>query len=235
MIQSFDMVLWARAKKTTLEEMTDTSLQLLCKLKEYGEELAPNYLPAKKKSLVKKFDLSEENVKAQLEKGVNKADFGGQIFEALGRIISFFSSLEDGLSSGIRITVGTSDKRFHNTLVVSLPYERFSGFTERRDEFEALFKRLISIFEPYFAFIPNSQNEQISDDYWKDGKPTYAHWMNYYDKATAKTIGLDKVRSVNGVEKLADGYFYKLQDEPLDVDNSQHLQKQREITEMLCL
>jgi hypothetical protein len=238
-MQRFSIILWARPyeKDMPIEEMTDFSFQILSALQNYGWELAPKYLPARKKSLVKEFELNHDNVKARLEKAVNKADYGEQIFWDLGRHISFFSSLDDKLSSRISLTVGVSNNQFINSLVVSLPREEFSGFNARKTDFEGLFRNLIILFNPYFAFIVNKRNEQISEGFWdeKKQKPTYVHWMNYYDATIAKNIGAKKLLALEEMEKLGNGYFYKLQDEPIDINNPQHMQRQKEITQLLCL
>jgi len=123
---------------------------------------------------------------------------------------------------------------FSNTCVVSLP-EGFTGLTTRKKEFIHLFKQLIKIFEPYFAFVSNGKNEQYSDAFWMNNKPAYVHWINYFDSTTAETIGLESVLSIDGVEELGNGYFFMLQDEPIDVNNPQHMEKQRKVTELLGL
>jgi hypothetical protein len=123
---------------------------------------------------------------------------------------------------------------FSNTCVFNLP-EGFSGFADRQKEFIILFKQLIEVFEPYYGFVSNCSNRQFGDALWRNNKPTYVHWANYYDTTIAETIGLESVLSIDGVEKLGTGYFFMLQDEPIDVINPQHMEKQREVTQMLGL
>jgi hypothetical protein len=98
-----------------------------------------------------------------------------------------------------------SNAKFLNPLVVRLPYVGFSGLHERRDDFEGLFKRLITIYKPFYAFVANDRDEQWSRRYWEEGKPTFVHWMNYYDKTTAEEIGLEAVESIKGIEELGEG------------------------------
>jgi len=80
-------------------------------------------------------------------------------------------------------------------------------------------------------------NEQLSDDgYWSDrDKPTYVHWLNYYDKATAERIGLKKLLNLESCEPLGEGYFIKLQDMPIDINNPDHLSLQRQVSKQLGL
>jgi len=233
MIQTYTMILWSKPYDAEIDEMTDICFRVLSELKNYGPELLPKYLTVWKKSDAKEFDFSKENIKQQLEKNTNKE--GDLVFYDLGRSISFFSSLNDGLSCGISLRVGMSNPKFVNSLVVDLPYTKFSGFDDRLDEFEALFKRLISILNPYFAFISNSLNNQLSDTFWENGRPTYVHWMNYYDKALAENIGIENLLKVKQCEPMGEGFFLKLMDKPLNIDNQEHLDIQRLISEQLGL
>lgn len=233
MYQVFEMILWAKPQDASIEEMTDISYQLLSELHNYGSELAPKYLPAWRKDQVREFELNKNNIKELLEKNVNKE--GGRVFWDLGRSLSFFSSKNESNSSEINIQIGVSNASFNNLLVVSLPYVNFSGFDTKKIEFENLFKKLISIFNPYFAFISNSFNKQLSDEFWKDDKPTYVHWMNYYDESTTQNIGRDKILTLDGITRLDNGYFYKLQDELFDAENHKHLLHQQEVSKSLRL
>ena len=61
------------------------------------------------------------------------------------------------------------------------------------------------------------------------------YWINYYDAITAETIGLESVLSIDGVEKFGNGYFFMLQDEPIDANNPQHIEKQKKVTKLLGL
>ena len=143
MKQSYTMILWSKPYDAEIDEMTDICYQVLSELKNYGTELSPKYLPVGRKADVKEFVFSKENIKYKLEKNGDRK--GGSVFYDLGSRISFFSSLNDGLSCGIKLTVGMSNPKLVNSLIVDLPYTKFSGFDDRLDEFEALFKRLISI------------------------------------------------------------------------------------------
>ena len=235
MIQTYDMIFWARPHELDIDEMTDVSYRILKELEGYGEELAPKYLPGKKKADTKEFNLERENVKELLEKNVNKE--GDTVFLDLARHVGFFSSLKDELASNVSIRVGNRSPLFSNTVVIKLPYGNFSGFDLRRDDLESLFKRIIPIFNPYFAFIANSfNNRRLSvDRFCKDDKPTYVHWLNYYDKATAEAIGIKKFLELGECEPLGEGYFLKLQDVPINVDNLEHMELQRRVSMQLGL
>jgi len=221
LIQTYCISIWAKPHESDIDEMADICYQVLSSLMEYSAELSPKYLPAMKKSNVKEFEFNRENIVNLLNKNVNKS--GKLVFLDLGRRIRFFSSLDDELSCGISLCVGTSNPKFINSLVIDLPYGNFSGFNDRIIEFENLFKKLISIFNPYFGFISNSLNKQLSKTFWEDGKPTCVHWMNYYDKDTAEIIGIEKLTKMDNCEPLGNGYFLKLLDTPLNVENNEHL------------
>jgi len=117
MKQSYTMILWSKPYDEEIDEMTDICYQVLSELKNYGTELSPKYLPAWRKADVKEFVFSKENIKYQLEKNGDRK--GGSVFYDLGSRISFFSSLNDGLSCGICdhpfiSAVPVLDKVIHN-------------------------------------------------------------------------------------------------------------------------
>ena len=63
-----------------------------------------------------------------------------------------------------------------------------------------------------------------------DGGYPYALPINYYfDEETAQKIGIEKLRNLQSAEKADGGWYLKLLDEPLDVDNPLHLEKQKQI------
>ena len=204
--------------------MTEISYQILAELDSYGEELSPRYLSAIRKKDFKEFDLNIENVKQLLENSANCE--GGTVFNDLGRHISFFPSYNEELSCSISIKIGNTSPLFNNTVVIDLPYGHFSGFDSRHEVFENLFKRLITLFDPFFAFVSN--NRQLRDNgYWEKSKPTYVHWINYYDESTAETIGVKRLVKLDKCDSFNKGYILKLQDVPIDIHNSKHLEAQQ--------
>ena len=84
MVQTYSMIFWARPHELNIDEMTDISYQVLVELNNYGEELAPNYLPGQRKKDAKEFELNKENIKQLLEKNVN------DIFPEHGTDLGFF-------------------------------------------------------------------------------------------------------------------------------------------------
>jgi len=195
--------------------------------------LNPKYLTVRKKALAEEFVLDKENLKSLLEKNIDKE--GYRLFNSYTSRISFFSSMDDDRSSGISINIGRCNPRFSNTCVVHLP-KGFSGFGERSKDFICLFKSLIEIFEPYYAFVPlEHNNPKTGYGFWKDDEPTYVHWMNYFDITTAEKIGLKKVLSIDGVEKTGEGYLIVLQDDPVDLDNTQFMQNRKKVAMLLGL
>ena len=228
----FKMILWSKPKDFSIEDMVDIAYKILQQLKNYGDEINPKYITARSKSLAKEFNLDKDSIKSLLEKQVDKISL--KAFNRLTSRISFFSSMDDDKCSGIRIGLGNHDPLFSNTCVVHL-LENFSGLAERRNEFVDLFKQLIESFEPYYAFVSNDSDDNSGKGFWQNNKPTNAHWMNYFDTITADSIGLNAVLSIVGGERLKNGYFFMLQDEPLDVNNSEQMQKQGEVRELLGL
>ena len=71
--------------------------------------------------------------------------------------------------------------------------------------------------------------------YWLVDKPLTVHWMNYFDERTAQIIGETKISMLDNIERLGNGYFYKLQNEPFDAENHEHLLHQQEVNKSLRL
>jgi len=234
MIQTHDIVLWSGPQDMSIKAMTDLAFNVLNELRDFGGELSPNYLSAYKKSDVRYFDLNKDNLNKVIENSINK-EVGCEFLE-LGRSFGFFSSLDDNESCGIMFHIGAINTMpSPNSLIVDLPSIHFSGFNSRKREFTDLFKRLIMLFHPYFAFIANNLNQRALGQFWKNGKPAYVHWINFYSRSTAEKVGFEKILTLDNIEVLDGGYFFKLQDEPLDINNPVHLQRQKEITEQLGL
>ena len=84
-----------------------------------------------------------------------------------------------------------------------------------------------------FLFLLNDKNSS-REGYWKE-KPTFVHTLNYIDEETAQKIGIEKLRKLQGAEEADGGWYLKLLDEPLDVDNPLHREKQKQISDFLEL
>lgn len=230
MIPIYSIIMWAQSKSLDMDKSTDICFRILNLLKQYGEELSPNYLTASKKKS-KTFELSKENVKTILIKNLNKEN--GEIFDDLGSHISFFSSKQEEKSCRISISIGSSVIYGRDTIIIRLPYLNFSGFSYRKDDFENLFYNIVDAFNPFYAFISNSLNKQLSDLYWQNDMPTYVHWFNYYDNSVICKIGIDRIYKMDNIKKTENGCFLKIQNEPINVNDELHLFNQYQISRLL--
>lgn len=212
--------------------MADVSYKIIKTLKEFGEELDHKYLKVHKKKDAKEFDFTKENLEKLIEKSINKE--GKVLFNDLPRRLGFFSSMNEDKSSGLSIGIGGTNPALNNSVTISLPYGGFSGFADRKSDFYNLFKNLVSIFKPYFAFVYNNFNKQLAEDFWSN-KPTYVHWLNFYSNATIDIIGKKRIESLDNVEWVKSGCFIKLQDEPIDIENPEHLLLQKRVSEQMEL
>lgn len=183
--------------------------------------MSPNFLPAKRKSDSRIFELTKRNVKTLLIKNVNKE--GGKIFADLGSCISFFSSKKEENSCRISIHIGSSNINCKDTVIISLPYSNFSGFSYKKEEFENLFYDMVKAFDPFYAFVSNSLNNNLSDLYWQNDMPAYVHWFNYYSNSIIQKIGNKQIEKIKNIKKVENGCFFKIQNEPIDVNNKLHL------------
>ncbi len=167
MLQVHSMLLWANAKNEEFKTSVDRAYALIMALKEFGTELSPNYLTAKRKKDAKVFDYTYEMLEDLIRKGVNKE--GKTVFADLGYSVSFFSSLVEKDSAGISLRVGTTNPRFNNNLVVNLP-QTYSIYvdTATGERLINLFKKCVEIFDPFWGCLGNGINVRRYDGYWGD-------------------------------------------------------------------
>ncbi len=234
-METFTMILWAEPREEDFDKTVNTVYEILKELNEYGSEIAPNFMTAKRKRDAVPFNLNKQSISEILKKRTNKER--GIEFPDLGCTISFFSSMHNDESCNIRMKIGVSNQRFKNTLVIHLsPY--FSGYNHRILEFEELFKNCIKILDPFWACVSNDQNiEMYGDNYWVHDKPSTIHWLNYFNKDVSDKLEVEKVIVTKDIcaEKFLKGYIIKLQKEIISVENKMHIEKQREVNQYFNL
>lgn len=217
MIQRHSFILWAKATNEDFKVSLNKVHELLLALKDFGPQLSPNYITAKRKKNALNFDWYIETLEELLKKGVNKE--GKTIFPELGYRLSFFSSLKDDDSAGISILIGASNPIITNTFVVNLPLSSpIYGSYEVNKRLISLFKKCIVVFNPFWACIGNGVNIRRYDGYWADKLPTAIHWVNYFGNEVSKTFEETKIKSapIYTKEKFHSGYLLVLKDEPIN-------------------
>ncbi len=110
MIQTYSMILWSNASKEIFEKSLLKANNLLAVLKEFGPELSPNYITARKKKDIMEFKGDLDTLKDLLLNGINKE--GKILLDDLGYGVSFFSSLLNDDSASIRLNIGVSNSRY---------------------------------------------------------------------------------------------------------------------------
>jgi hypothetical protein len=234
MDQTYSMVFWRKPDVTDIHKMTETVFAVLSALKQFGHYLSPNYLAVNSKSAAKQFDLNIDSIRNVLDENVNRE--GNKSFTELGRTLSFFSSLNDDMSSGIRIHVGSSYPRINNTVSVDLPIENVLVNMDEVFAFEALFKQIVVDFEPFWACVySNRSSKKFDDKLWDGSKPTSAHWLNFFDSSVIQSIGESRIKKLSEIEVLSDGYYFKLVPEPFDAENLEHEKLQEKVNIILGL
>lgn len=228
MIQRHSLILWAKAANEDFQVSLNKAYDLLLVLKEFGPELSPNYITAKRKRDSQRFDWNIKTIQELLQKGINKE--GKTIFPDLGYRVSFFSSLKEDDSAGISMTVGVSKPNYINNFIVNLPvslpiYEN----PEVNKRLITVFKECIRIFNPFWACIGNNVNLRRYDGYWGDTLPTAIHWVNYFGSDISKTFGDAKIMSspTYTKERFCSGYLIGLKDEPINDEVEEHIKVQR--------
>ncbi|KAF5028239.1 hypothetical protein [Sedimentibacter saalensis] len=220
MLQVHSIILWANAKNDEFKTSVDRAYALIMALKEFGTELSPNYLTAKRKKDAKPFDYTYETLEELIRKGVNKE--GKTVFADLGYSVSFFSSLVEQDSAGIKFHVGTSNPKFIDTFIIHLP-QTCPIYTDTTigERLINLFKKCVDIFDPFWGCLGNGVNARRYDGYWGDTLPTSTHWINYFGESVTKQLSVTRIEKcpIYKVEKLSKGYFLQLKTTPIDDTN----------------
>lgn len=217
MLQRHSLVLWANAVNEDFQVSLNKAHDLLLALREFGPELSPNYITAKRKKDAPNFDWSLETLQELLKKGINKE--GKTVFPDLGYRVSFFSSLKDDDSAGISMLVGASNSSITNNFIVNLPLSLpINESLEVNKRLIIVFKECIRILNPFWACIGNGVNLRRYDGYWGDKLPTAIHWVNYFGNDISKTLGDAKITSSPAYfkEKFHSGYLVVLKDGPIN-------------------
>lgn len=235
MIQRHSIILWKKAEKIdkNFEEIAKETYEVLNLFQDCPQELRPNYLTAKTKKDIKKFDWNYESFSSMLKKGINKE--GENIFEDLGYSISFFSSMNGQDSCAFEIIAGNKNEKFYNTLIINLPLSLNLYDKETADMIRILFEKLVSSYMPYWGCISNKALSRKYGKYLEGNLPTTVHWMNYWSEDIIGKIGMERI------QKIVDGnstiLFQKgilsIKDTALDVDKAEDIRLHNELQKHL--
>lgn len=231
MIDVYTMILWAKANEQSLDAQAQQVFDVLTCLSKV-DHLKPRYLTAKKKNDAKEFELSIENLKGSIIKKRDKR------FEQLGSRISFFTSLDANSSAGISICIGVSEKRFQNTIVVDMDLDHKKESIDKFDGSSEVFKEMIDIFDPFYGCITSKSVSNMFDTYYDkiSDLPTSIFDINYFGEDICDKLEIDKIKKeVFECTKLNHGYYIRLQKEPIDVLNAEHIKLQKKINSICFL
>lgn len=235
-MQTHTLILWSHPKDENFQSAVERAYSVLALLRDFGDELSPKFLTAKRKADAKPFDVKLENLEYVVRRGVNKE--GSNSFPELGYRISFFSSLNERDSTKISLTIGTSNPQLKNSLVINFP-QSFPLYEEvvLCERVTKLFQELCLLYNPYWGCIQNDVNANQLDALWDKSLPTSIHWLNFFGFDTVNLLGDAKIQSapVLGVIKASTGYFIKIKDMPIDDCNPEDLKLQESINEYFGL
>lgn len=235
MVQTYTMILWAQPKKEDFETVVKKAYATLQSLAKYGEDISPKYLTAARKKDALPFQWSYGAFRELVAGSVNKE--GGKVFSELGYTFSFFSSLNNKESAGISMTTGMVNPRFKNTFTLNFPQSYNMSDPDKAEKAAAAFSDCISAFEPFWGCVANSANSLRFSGYYREGLPTSFHWLNYFGGEITGKLGKDKLEKlpIHTARAVADGYLLRLDQAPLDDENSEAISKQKQVNELLGL
>lgn len=233
MIDRYKIIIWAKAEEDTLEKQVNQAYSILKKL-EAHKLITTLYLPAKRKDQTKKFELTYEHVeKLILEKQDKK-------FPNLGSELSFFSSMNENESLSINFSVGRSNSNFNNSMIINIPLN-FSF--EQICNYIYLFKELVQEYNAYYACITSNFNLNSYNDWFNYDKniPNIVFWINYWGEnisnvlKVSKQIEKGRTHKFYEIEQYGNGYFLRLQEQPIDMNNKKQIYFQQEMSKIFKL
>ena len=194
MIQRHSIILWRKADREdkSFEEIARETYNVLNVFQNYPQELRPNYLTAKTKKDTKEFEWNYENFCSTLSKGINKE--GKRVFENLGYLISFFSSMNEEDSCGFEVWTGNKSEKFHNTLIINLPLSMNLYDEKTAKKIISLFETLVQTYAPYWGCISNKVLSRKYGKYLVGNLPTTIHWLNYWSEDIIQAIGVKNIQ-----------------------------------------
>lgn len=228
MIDRYKIIIWAKPKELKLSVQVDRVYEILNKIEEFsGQSLL---LPAKNKIKVKTFNVEKESIEQLILHNKDK------MFPNLGSELAFFTSLEKEKSMNIHFSVGRSNSDFVNSMTISLPINYTKENIIASIE---LFKSLSSLYDSFYACITSNLNLKLYDyNKWFDYDnqvPKVMFWVNYWGKDIIKKLrGVDKIKDfVYEYQMMSDGNYVRLQKEPIDSMNIQHIELQKKVNNIL--
>lgn len=196
MIQRHSVILWktAYALDEKFERFSEDAYKTLDRLQNYPLELHPNYLVGMSRHNICKFEWNINNFRDELKKGVNKE--GNILFEDLGYTLSFFSSIDEEKSCGIKIIAGNKNKKFFNSLILDLPLS-FNVYDEKTALMVCdLFKELVNSYNPFWGCVSNPVISRQYGKFYDKNLPTTVHWINYWSDNIIHAMGEKRLKKV---------------------------------------
>ena len=120
-MQTFSILLWREAEQSPIDfpYFTEHTFNTINMYNELPSQYRPNYLTACSKSSAEKMCWELSAFQRELLKPKHRVEKKGE-YSALGYIISFFSSLEDISSFGYSLSIGNTNSRFFNSIVIDI-------------------------------------------------------------------------------------------------------------------
>ena len=225
MIDTYTMVLWAKANDDGIDIQAKQVFNILTILNQVPY-LRPKYLTARKKKDIKEFELTFDNVRKMIIKK------GDKQFVELGSKISFFTSLNEEESVGITISIGVSKIKFQNSIVLDLNSDYKEQNVERFDELSKTFKKLVSVFNPFYGCITSRSNSNMFDTYYDKTNNLLSSVfdINYWGEDIVNNLPIREIqKKVFECVEINRGYYIRLQKEPVDILNRSHMKLQKDI------
>ena len=230
MIDVFKIILWARSNNDDLDLQVQKVFDVLTVLSKVNY-LNPKYLQVWRKKDAVEYNLTLENIKKLVIKNSDKQ------FPDLGSSVGFFTSLNDDEAVGIMVSVGNSNPRFFNSIVINIRSENDRIELSKYEEIVGVFKQLVNIFNPYFGCIMSSFNRKMYEGIFSNANnfPYTIYGVNYFNLDTIEKLKINKVviDKLYEYEKIKDGYFIRLQKESIDTFNEEHIKFQQEVNKLL--
>lgn len=225
MVDTYTMILWAKANNNKIEIQAKQIFDILSVLSQVPY-LRPRYLTAYKKRDTSEFELTLDNVERLIIKKRDKQ------FAELGSRVSFFTSLNEDESVGISINIGVSKAKFQNTIVINLNSDYKEQNIKKFDELSEVFKKLVIIFDPFYGCITSRSISNMFDSYYDKTNNALASIfdINYWGEDIVNNLPIGKIQEkVFECIEINKGYYIRLQREPVDISNISHMDLQKDI------
>lgn len=206
----YDVIFYRKTLNDDVDKSAEELYEILCLLRDYGDELSQEYFPSYSKMSAERFELSKDNI-------LHMMNVKRTFKDRPDVDLSLFSSKykDDDYISGFDCRLCSTSELFTNLLWINLPKD-FSGFGERQNDFRKLYDGIIDIYKPSYVRVTENNFVHFEtpykdlDDMCRIYKEFYISYdfLNKNEKSIKK-----KFKRFSGIVRAESGMYINISED----------------------